>query len=139
MFCHATTIGTECFGDGRSVPPTRSHETPSITPVDTVSADHEGLALDPAQHLLERIRLLELTDRVKVVLIDISEYPEDDSWGSGKRFLAHVFTANRVTGTLLIQASNEIRSVGWYRVDNLPSPLTPSAHAVLLEPDGASI
>src|SRR5699024_1537918 len=34
VLCHATTIGTKCFGDDRSVRPTRSHETPSITTVD---------------------------------------------------------------------------------------------------------
>ena len=65
-------------------------------------------------------------------------YPDDGSWGSGKHYLAHIFTADRVTGTPSIQMPDEIRSVDWYQMDSLPSPLTPSAHAMLVESDGAS-
>lgn len=64
-------------------------------------------------------------------------YPRDGSWGSGKRYLAHVFVAEQVTGSPAVQAPEEIASVGWYPIDRLPSPLTPSARAVLVEP-GAS-
>lgn len=61
-------------------------------------------------------------------------YPDDGSWGSGKRYLAHIFAAERVIGTPQTQMPDEIESVDWYAMNGLPSPLTPSADAVLARP-----
>jgi 8-oxo-dGTP diphosphatase len=65
-------------------------------------------------------------------------YPEDGSWGSGKCYLAHIFTAERVIGTPVPQMPDEIESVDWYPIDDLPTPLTPSATAVLVQPGAAA-
>jgi ADP-ribose pyrophosphatase YjhB (NUDIX family) len=54
--------------------------------------------------------------------------------GSGKHYVAHIFTADRVLGDLQVQMPDEIESVDWYQMTSLPSPLTPSAQAVLLQP-----
>jgi len=51
--------------------------------------------------------------------------------GSGKRYRAHAFSCDQVTGELEIQMPDEISSVGWFELTELPSPLTPSAEAVL--------
>jgi 8-oxo-dGTP diphosphatase len=59
--------------------------------------------------------------------------------GSGKRYLAHLFIAEGVTGVPAVQMPEEIESVAWYAMDDLPSPLTPSAHAVLIESGGVLI
>ncbi|MDQ0577601.1 NUDIX hydrolase [Agromyces albus] len=51
--------------------------------------------------------------------------------GSGSKYRAHVFSCDQATGVLDVQMPDEISSVGWYALNELPSPLTPSAQAVL--------
>lgn len=51
--------------------------------------------------------------------------------GSGRHYRAHAFAADQVTGDLDVQMPDEISSVDWYALEALPSPLTPSAAAVL--------
>ena len=51
--------------------------------------------------------------------------------GTGQRYRAHVFAATSVLGTPAVQDAEEISAVGWFGLDDLPSPLTPSAEAAL--------
>lgn len=51
--------------------------------------------------------------------------------GTGQRYRAHAFGCATVTGEPAVQDPTEITSVGWYPLDALPEPLTPSAAAVL--------
>lgn len=52
--------------------------------------------------------------------------------GSARKYRAHAFSCEDVTGVLDVQMPDEISSVGWYAMTELPSPLTPSAEAVLI-------
>lgn len=49
----------------------------------------------------------------------------------GVRYRGHVFLPGDVMGTPSVQDPTEIRAVGWWPLDALPSPLTPSATAAL--------
>jgi 8-oxo-dGTP diphosphatase len=51
--------------------------------------------------------------------------------GSGSKYRAHAFSCDQAAGVLDVQMPDEISSVGWYALNELPSPLTPSAQAVL--------
>jgi 8-oxo-dGTP diphosphatase len=59
------------------------------------------------------------------VSVDELVYP------GGRRFRAHAFAAEAVEGEPSVPDRAEISSVGWYDLDNLPQPLTPSATAIL--------
>jgi 8-oxo-dGTP diphosphatase len=50
---------------------------------------------------------------------------------TGEPYRAHVFAAVSVEGEAGVQDAAEISSVGWYELNALPEPLTPSAAAVL--------
>lgn len=51
--------------------------------------------------------------------------------GSGSSYGAHVFVCDRYRGELVTNVPDEISSVGWWSLGELPSPLTPSAQAVV--------
>lgn len=51
--------------------------------------------------------------------------------GSGSKYRAHAFSCDQAAGVLDVQMPDEISSVGWYALNELTSPLTPSAQAVL--------
>ncbi|SDT41738.1 NUDIX hydrolase [Microlunatus soli] len=57
---------------------------------------------------------------------------------SGARYRAHAFRADEIWGEPTIDHPDEISSIGWYRADRLPEPLTPSARAVL-SPDAPDV
>jgi 8-oxo-dGTP diphosphatase len=50
---------------------------------------------------------------------------------TGEPYRAHVFAAASVEGEAAVQDAAEIASVGWYELNDLPEPLTPSAAAAL--------
>lgn len=66
------------------------------------------------------------TDAVTPLGVHDLVYP-----GSRSNYRAYAFTADQVSGELAVQLPEEISSVDWYALDDLPSPLTPSAEAVL--------
>ncbi|WP_117214733.1 NUDIX hydrolase [Allorhizocola rhizosphaerae] len=53
--------------------------------------------------------------------------------GTGRRYRAYVFACDRAEGEPAVGVPGEISSIGWYDLDNLPSPLTPSAAAALAQ------
>ncbi|MGY0231055.1 NUDIX hydrolase [Longispora urticae] len=56
---------------------------------------------------------------------------DDLVYPGGARFRAHAFVAVRVEGEPSVPDRVEISSVEWYDLGELPSPLTPSANAIL--------
>lgn len=56
--------------------------------------------------------------------------------GSGSRYGAHVYGCDRFSGELGTQVPDEISAVGWWPLGDLPSPLTPSAGAVVRDLTG---
>lgn len=54
--------------------------------------------------------------------------------GTGASYRAHAFSCSGVTGDVKVQIPEEISSVDWYTITQLPHPLTPSAAAVLAAP-----
>ncbi len=66
------------------------------------------------------------TDAVTPLGVHDLVYP-----GSGSNYRAYAFSCAQVTGEPAVQLPEEITSVDWYALDELPSPLTPSADAVL--------
>ena len=66
------------------------------------------------------------TDAVTPLGVHDLVYPGTDS-----KYRAHAFRCDQVSGDLDVQMPDEISSVGWYSLNELPSPLTPSAEAVL--------
>ncbi|GAA4361762.1 NUDIX hydrolase [Angustibacter luteus] len=51
--------------------------------------------------------------------------------GTDSSYGAHVFVCDRYWGELATNVPDEISSVGWWSLGELPSPLTPSAHVVV--------
>jgi len=49
----------------------------------------------------------------------------------GKHYLDVSFTAEIISGEPQIQEPDKMESIGWYPLDNLPSPLFPPVEAVL--------
>ncbi|MBG6141104.1 NUDIX hydrolase [Longispora fulva] len=83
----------------------------------------ETLAQAAVREVLEETGLtVTVGDRVSV---DDLVYP------GGARFRAHAFVAESVEGVPSVPDRVEISTVQWYDLGELPSPLTPSAMAIL--------
>lgn len=53
--------------------------------------------------------------------------------GSGSCYGAHVYRCDQFRGELGTNVPDEISTVGWWPISDAPSPLTPSAEAVVQE------
>ncbi|MEV6525619.1 NUDIX hydrolase [Longispora sp. NPDC051575] len=74
----------------------------------------------------------EVAEETGLIVTVGDRYSVDDLvYPGGARFRAHAFVATTVEGAPTVPDRVEISSVEWYDLEKLPTPLTPSASAIL--------